>query len=375
MTGTQRLTAALTSLDAALAKLLDGVQAVEAVEIPLADAIGCIAADTAPLRAPLPPFNTAIADGWAMRARDLAGASSYAPLPLPAAPVWVEAGERLPEDCDCVINESSVERSGQMFQVVTEAIPGEGIRRAGEDLAAGDKLVAVGRRIAASELMIARAAGRAALAVRRPHVQVVEVPASDGNSASAEFIATSARVAGARVTLTRAVARDATSVVSAIGDDAHLLLIVGGSGVGRSDASVAALAARGHVAAHGLALHPGRTAAVGKIGATPVIVVPGAPAQALAAWLALARPVLDRLTLRAPRTEIIRPLARKIASAIGFAELVLLKSIGGNWMPLAAGDLPLAQIAVADAWLIVPAASEGFAAGTQISALPLRDFA
>ncbi len=142
MTGTQRLSAALTSLDAALAELLDGVQAVEAVEIPLDDAIGCVAAETAPLRAPLPPFNTAIADGWAMRARDLAGASSYAPLPLTAAPVWVEAGERLPEGCDCVVDEGSVDRSGPIFQVVTEAIPGEGVRRAGEDIAAGDKLIA-----------------------------------------------------------------------------------------------------------------------------------------------------------------------------------------------------------------------------------------
>ena len=376
MTRTQRLTAALTSLDAALAGLLDGVQAVEAVEIPLADAIGCVAAEMAPLRAPLPPFNTALADGWAMRARDLAGASSYAPLPLPGAPVWVEAGDQLPEDCDCVVDENSVERSGPMFQVVTEAIPGEGVRRAGEDFAAGDTLVAVGQSIAASDLMTARAAGRAALAVRRPHVQVVEVPADDGNSASAEFIATSARAAGARVTLTRAVARDAKSIVSAIGDDARdLLLIVGGSGVGRSDASVAALAARGGVTAHGLALHPGRTAAVGKIGATPVIVVPAAPPHALAAWLALAQPVFDQLTLRAPRTEIVRPLARKIASSIGFAELVLLKTVDGNWMPLAAGDLPLGQIAAADAWLMVQAASEGYAAGTQVGALPLRDFA
>ncbi len=120
---------------------------------------------------------------------------------------------------------------------------------------------------------------------------------------------------------------------------------------------------------------PARTAAVGKIGATPVIVVPGAPSQALAAWLALVQPALDRLTLRAPRTETFRPLARKIASAIGFAELVLLKSVDGNWMLLAAGDLPLAQISAADAWLIVPGSSEGYAAGTQIGALPLRDFA
>ncbi len=76
-----------------------------------------------------------------MRARDLAGASSYAPLPLSKAPVWVEAGDRLPADCDCVIDEDAIERLGAMFQVVAEAIPGEGIRRAGEDIAQGQTLV------------------------------------------------------------------------------------------------------------------------------------------------------------------------------------------------------------------------------------------
>jgi hypothetical protein len=91
--------------------------------------------------------------------------------------------------------------------------------------------------------------------------------------------------------------------------------------------------------------------------------------------LAVARPTLDRLTLHAPRQAVIRPLLRKIASPIGFAELVLLKAVDGNWAPVASGDLPLGQIAAADAWLIVPGDSEGYAAGTQVGALPLRDIA
>jgi molybdopterin biosynthesis enzyme len=250
------------------------------------------------------------------------------------------------------------------------------VRRAGEDVPIGATLFAAGRRIAAADLIGVRAGGRDTLPVRRPHVQVVAVPAHHGHCGSAEFIAAFAREAGARVTLTIAAARDATAIVSAIGDDARdLLLLVGGSGVGRSDAAVTAMAERGTVAAHGLALQPGRTAAVGHVGAVPAIVIPGTPPQALAAWLALAQPVLDRLALHAPRRPIIRPLARKIASTIGFAELVLLRSVDGHWMPLAAGDLPLAQVAVAEAWLMAPGDSEGYAAGARVGALPLRDFA
>ena len=375
MTGTQRLPAALTSLDAALAKLLDGTQPVEPIDISLADAIGCIAAETPPLAAGLPPANVAVSDGWAMRSRDLAGASSYAPLPLPRAPEWVEAGEKLPADCDCVIDENAVERVGTMFQVVSEAIPGEGIRRAGEDIAQGQTLVAAGQCITPTDVMIARATGRDALRVRRPHVRIVDVPASDGQSVSAELIVASVRMAGGHVISARAGARDLDAIVSALGDaSADLTLLVGGSGVGRNDAAVNALASRGTVFAHGLGLRPGRTGAVGRIGHTPVVAIPGAPSHALSVWCAVAEPLLDRLTGRAPRGAIIRPLARKIASAIGFAELVVLKAGNGNWLPLAAGDLPLAQVASADAWLIVPGESEGYAAGTPVGARPLRDF-
>ncbi len=53
----------------------------------------------------------------------------------------------------------------------------------------------------------------------------------------------------------------------------------------------------------------------------------------------------------------------------------MLKAVDGNWLPLAAGDLPLGANASADAWLIVPGESEGYAAGTPVGALPLRDFA
>ena len=124
---------------------------------------------------------------------------------------------------------------------------------------------------------------------------------------------------------------------------------------------------------HGLAIQPGRTAAVGKIGETPIVAVPGASDQALGLCLMLIQPVLDKLSARAPRTGVVRPLVRKIASAVGVAELVLLKISDGAWMPLATGQLSLNSIVDADAWLIVPANSEGHAAATALEAFPLRE--
>jgi len=370
MTPNQRLPASLTPLDAALKALLDGLGPVPPIALPLGEALRCIAADMPPLAAH-PPHDIAAADGFALRARDLVGASSYSPVPLAAAPVWVEAGEAVPGGCDCVLDSDSVDVSGPIPQVVAEAIPGQGVRRAGGDIAAGSNVAEAGRRVVARDLLIARAAGITRLKVRRPRVRIVNVP---GGTVTADLIAESARTAGADVVSLTAATRDAASIAAAI--DAgmcDLLLVIGGSGVGRTDATVTALAGRGEVFAHGIALQPGRTSAVGRIDTTPVVVLPGAPDQAFAAWWTLAMPALDRLSGRRPRKTLNLPLARKIASLVGIAEIVLLQRKQGAWVTLAAGELSLDAIARAEAWLVVSGGSEGFAAGTDVDAYMLRE--
>jgi molybdopterin biosynthesis enzyme len=369
----QRLPASLTPLDVALAALLRNLEPVTPTGLPLVDALGCIAAEMRPLKA-IPPCDIAVADGWAFRARDLVGASSYSPLPLAGPPVWVEAGDAMPDGCDCVIDADLVEHNGPMAQVLAEAIPGQGVRRTGGDSAEGRSIIAAGRCIGPFDLLIARTAGFEKLNVRRPRLHVVNVPATSGQAATASLIAEYARTAGVDVRLSEATGRDAASIAKAIDTGAcDLLITIGGSGVGRTDATVAALAERGEVIAHGIALQPGRTSAVGRIANIPVIVLPGAPDQALAAWWTLALPVLDRLSKRQPRAKVTLPLARKIASSVGIAEIVLLEKNDDGWMPLAVGDLSLQTIVRADAWLAIPGSSEGFAAGTPVDAYMMRE--
>jgi molybdopterin biosynthesis enzyme len=358
----QRLTASLTSLDAALATLLEAIAPIAPVELPLTEAPGRIAADMAAV------------DGWAFRSRDLVGASSYSPLPLPGSPVWVEAGDRMPAGCDCVIDPDLVEQTGGLFQVSAEAIPGQGVRRIGGEFAEGSSFIAAGRGIRALDLLTARAAGLDTVAVRRPRLRLINIPATAGSAVTAQLIAESAHATGAEIICVEAGGRDARSIGAAFdAEPCDLLITVGGTGLGRTDAAVEALAARGELLAHGIALRPGRTAAIGRIAKYPVIAMPGAPDQALAVWWTLALPVVDRLSGREKRRARTMPLARKIASNVGIAEIVLLKAVNGAWMPLATGDLSLATIARADAWLAVPGASEGYAAGTPVDAYMLRD--
>ena len=144
MVPTQRLPASLTPLDAALAALLHRLEPVTPVELALADALGCTAADMPSLQ-PLPSRDVAAADGWALRASDLVGASSYSPLPLAKPPVWVEAGDPMPEACDCVVDADSVDQSGPMVQVLAEAVPGQGVRRTGGDIAQAGSVITPGR--------------------------------------------------------------------------------------------------------------------------------------------------------------------------------------------------------------------------------------
>jgi molybdopterin biosynthesis enzyme len=369
---TQRLPASLTPLDTALAALLDGLDPVVPRDLPLAEALGCAAADMPPLKT-LPAFDVAAVDGWAFPARDLVGASSYSPLPLGASPAWAEAGDRMPQGCDCVIDSASVEQTGSLFQVSAEAIPGQGVRRIGEDIAEKSSLIVAGQRIGLFDLLVARMAGLDRLAVRRPRLRVINVPATAGNAVTAQLIVESARAAGADVDCAEASGRDALSIAKAFDPEpCDLLVTVGGTGVGRTDAAVEALVSRGALLAHGIALQPGRTAAIGSIANYPVIALPGAPDRALAGWWTMALPVLQRLSGSQPRQATTLPLARKIASGIGVTEIVLLKQMDDAWMPLAIGDLSLDAIARADAWLAVPGGSEGYAAGAAVDAYMLR---
>ena len=371
---TQRLPATLTPLDVALRLLLDGAEPVESIDASLADSAGRIAAAIASPQTAHPMFSIAVADGWAMRARDIVGASSYSPQPLSASPMWVEAGDRLPEHCDCVLDADMVEQTGSMFQVLAEAVPGHGIRRTGDDVAAGRSIISPGRQVTARDTLALRVMGLDRIQIRSPRVCVLDVTSRDGNIASSQFILEFVKAAGAEAVGVQTKGRDAASISAAVDEGAYdLLITVGGTGLGRADSTVHALAMRGIVLAHGLALQPGRTAAVAKTGRTPVIAAPGAPDQALAVCLMLVRPALDLLTARLPRQDIVRPLARKVSSSIGVAEIVLLEALDDKWMPIATGQLSLDAIARSEAWLVVPGDSEGYATGTAVGAFPLRD--
>ena len=371
MNTAQRLPPSLSPLDTSLAALLNGVEPIPIAELPLREALGCVGAEIAPLKA-YPQHAVAQIDGWALRAIDLVGASPYTPLPLTSAVHWVEAGDPIPNGCDCVIDACGIDQSSPIPQVLTEAPPGYGVRRRGDDFPDGFVTVP-GAQLRPLDILLARTAGLKKMKVRRPKLRIVNVPATNGNIETAQLVQEYARCAGADVTFEGPSSRDVHPIAEALETSAcDLLVTVGGSGVGRTDTTVLAIAQRGDVIAHGLALRPGLTSAVARIENTPVIALSGSAANAMAAWWTLGLPVLDRLSGRQPREATTLPLARKLASSVGIAEIALLERNNESWMPLAVGDLPLQAIMKGCAWLAVPGNSEGFAAGTPVGAHMLR---
>ena len=366
-------TGSLISLEEALDRLLEGCEPVKPHGVPTSEALGYVLAQTLSVNEPFPAQTIATRDGWALRSQDLVGATAYSPVLLDELPTWVESGDALPERCDCVIEPDLLEQMGPIVQVISEAIPGAGVRRTGEELKAGSAPIPAGKMLGPLDRVIAQAIGLGKLEVRRPQVRIINVPPVNGISLTVPLIAEAVRRAGANVISIEAAGRDAKSIASELVETAcDMLLIVGGTGEGRADVTAAALAEKSALLAHGIGLQPGRTTAIGRIGKCPVVALPGALDQALAAWWTIAMPVLDRLSDRHISQEAL-PLALKISSGPGMADVVLLKREEAKWLPLSIGDLSLGCLSSADAWVVVPGRSEGYASGALCSAYLLRD--
>jgi molybdopterin biosynthesis enzyme len=148
-------------------------------------------------------------------------------------------------------------------------------------------------------------------------------------------------------------------------------MAVGGTGSGQRDTAVHTLARLGRVEAHGIAVSPGETATFGFAGGRPVLLIPGRLDAALAIWLLIGRPLLARLAGGTVEdASVTLPLRRKVTATIGLTELVPVGCGEGMAEPLGSGYLSLTSLARSDGWIVVPADSEGFAAGTPVVVHP-----
>jgi molybdopterin molybdotransferase len=110
---------------------------------------------------------------------------------------------------------------------------------------------------------------------------------------------------------------------------------------------------------------------MGRVGETPVILLPGSPLHCLCAYDLLVGRLIRRLGGRASRLPYaLRQAAvgRKIVSSIGNFELAQVRLVSGEAVPLgSAGSGGLAAAARAEGFVLIPAPLEGYRPGTPVS--------
>jgi molybdopterin molybdotransferase len=365
-----------------LAPLREIEAAVDALAHPVAPRAVAVAAATARVLAAdvvvavqVPLTAVALRDGWAVRSDLVADAGPYAPVPLSPPPVWVDVGDPLPPDCDAVLLPDAVSVTGAAAEAIAPATPGEGMLAAAADTEAGRVLRAAGQALRPIDVAAACAAGIPQVHIREPRIHIYSAnPTVDAvDDTITPLIARCIEGEGGIAMTERAMPDGGPSLTEMLGrDGCDAVVTVGGTGSGRHDASVTALAGIGRVALHGMGIRPGETAALGTAASRPVLLLPGRIDAALAVWLVVGRRLMARLTgLResAPNAKVT--LARKVVSTIGLAEVVPVGACEGGVEPLAFGGLPLWSLTRAIGWILVPPESEGYAAGSTVE---LRSF-
>jgi molybdopterin biosynthesis enzyme len=355
----------LTPLAEVLVTIDSEVKPVIPRAIDVATAAGRVLA-TAAVTPARPSTPMALLDGWALAADATLGAGGYTPVLLMTTPHRVEAGQTMPPGTDSVAPLDAVKVDKDRAEVLVAVNPGEGVLVAGGDSEPGNPLSYVGERLRGTDIAALTCAGLARVTVREPRVRVVPLRGSGMIAAAARLVANDIEKRGGVARLDDP-GRDFDGVLAA--ENADAIVALGGTGSGRNDTSVRTLTREGRLAVHGMALTPGETAAFGFVGPRPVLLLPGRLDAALAVWLVVGRALLDCLAAaKASENEPaeILPLARKVTSTVGLAEVVPVRRKDGQIEPLAAKYLPLSSLARSDGWILVPADSEGFAAGSPV---------
>ncbi|MCG8585888.1 MAG: molybdopterin-binding protein, partial [Pirellulales bacterium] len=152
--------------------------------------------------------------------------------------------------------------------------------------------------------------------------------------------------------------------------DADIVLVSGGSSVGKEDFVPQLLASEGELAVHGVAMRPSSPAGMGRLGQRLVFLLPGNPVSCLCAYDFFAGPAIRALGGRSPDWPYritTAPLERKIVSQVGRLDYCRVKLIDGGVEPLAiSGASVLSSTTRADGFVVIPDDSEGFAEGSRV---------
>ncbi|MBE6469993.1 MAG: molybdopterin molybdotransferase MoeA [Coriobacteriaceae bacterium] len=313
--------------------LLDRIDPLPVVEVPLWQAVGLPAARPVTTDIDLSPFANSAMDGYAVRTADLAAASPEAPVALDVVgheaaghvfegqvgageAVRIMTGAPVPEGADAVVKYEVVTvtggdgNEGSQASFTAPAKPGENIREAGLEARAGGVVIEEGEVLTPAGCGLAASAGATAVPVHRaPRIGIISLGTElvapgerpgrgqirDSNSSA---LMAAAAAAGAEPEF-YGIAPDDRDAIEAVirraASSCDMVVTSGGASAGDYDYVTALVAREGEVLFDRIAMKPGKAITFGIFDGTPFLGLSGNPAAAVVGFELLARPAIRKM--------------------------------------------------------------------------------
>ena len=350
-------------------------------------------------RVNVPGFARSMMDGFALKAEETYGATSYNSLSLqiigdsfPGSPfpgtvqsgqaVRIMTGAPMPEGANAVLPVENTEVQGQTLCAMGEVSVGKHVGVVGEDVPVGETVLSAGRILRPQDLGVLSSIGIGEIpVVRRPRVRIIitgnelltagAVPAGyQIADANGPMLAALVARDGGDAIISGIVADTRDSIREALLEPADIVLVSGGSSVGQEDYAPGIVAELGELPIHGIAMRPSSPTGMGRIGHRPVFLLPGNPVSCLCAYDFFAGRAVRGFGVRPrewPYTKITARLVRKLVSTVGRVDYARVRLQGDQAEPLAIGGASvLSTTTRADGFVVIPADSEGYAPGTEV---------
>ncbi|KFN45708.1 molybdopterin molybdotransferase MoeA [Arenimonas composti] len=380
--------------------------------VPLARAAGRVLAEDVVAGVALPPFDNAAMDGFALRAADAERARTQglrlvgdqfagADLALQVAAgecARITTGAPMPAGADAVLIRENARVDGERV-FATEAgglRPGRHLRRAGEDVQAGDRVLVAGTRLGPAQLGLAAAVGRHDLPLyRRPTVAVFTTgdelcppgqPLAPGRiyDSNRALLQTLLQAEGLEPVAWPVLPDRPGPMLAALRDAAFsfdVVITCGGVSAGDRDHLPALLREHGEIHFWRVRMKPGMPLLFAGLGEALLLGLPGNPVSVLATFLGPGRALLDGLQgLATPRRRLFARLATPFAKAHARLEFLRGRLESGADAVVqvrpdpADGSHRLRGAADADCLLVLGEGARDYAAGDVVEVVPLRGF-
>jgi len=316
----------MISVEEARHRILAGLRPTPAEIVALAEAWNRVTAAPVLARLTQPPADVSAMDGYAVRAADgTLGATLHVIGAAPAGhpfdgsvgsgqAVRIFTGSVIPAGADAILLQEDATRDGDSVRVNEAVTAKRHIRRAGQDFAAGDVVVAAGRRMTARDVGLAAAANHPWIGVhRRPRIAILAtgdeiampgepIPRGGIVSSNSHALAALVRAAGGDPVVLP-VAPDNVEMIAATADAVvgmDMLVTTGGASVGDHDLVIESLRRRGMTLDFWqIAMRPGKPLLFGRLGDVPtgvaVLGLPGNPVSALVCSILFLVPAINHL--------------------------------------------------------------------------------